>query len=262
MNYEKLRKELQSTEDKMGFLVSDKMTNEAELNIEKQMELVALSVEFLSDEEKKELFNCPFYSNKLQCIFKRVILSSVINEDIFLQMLFDDKVSGEFDIIEDIKPLIEQKSDKVIKQVLFNLDFIKRHTDGHSVYMADIIKKLTEESRIKFLKNKDITLFYMSRDFVVELICTLSNDEEKKSIMQIYELENNLEIIKTFCYENIKDYVLKNKLFKADIMDILHVLDTQNLKNFIIMHRDYLKQNDIFPYEIISNCAPRKGQVI
>ena len=198
MNYEKLRKELQSTEDKIGFLVSDKMTNEAQLNIEKQMKLVALSVEFLSDEEKKELFNYPFYSNKLQCIFKMVILSSVINEDIFLQMLFDDKVSGKFDIIQDIKPLIEQKSDKVIKQVLFNLDFIKRHTDGHSVYMTDIIKKLTEESRIEFLKNKEITLFYMPRDFVVELICTLSNDEEKKSIMQIYELENNLEIIKTF----------------------------------------------------------------
>ncbi len=258
MNYEKLRKELQSTEDKIGFLVSDKMTNEAELNIEKQMELVALCVEFLSDEEKKELFNCPFYSNKLQCIFKRVILSSVINEDIFLQMLFDDKVSGEFDILQDIKPLIKQKSDKVKKQVLFNLDFIKKHTDGHSVYMTDIIKTLSEESKIEFLKNKEISLFYVPGDYIAELICTLSNDEEKKSIMQIYKLENNLKIIKTFRYENIRDYILKNKLFKADIMDILHVLDTQNLKNFIIMHRDYLKQNDIFPYEIISNLSTEK----
>lgn len=260
MNYEELREKLQATEDKIAFLVSDEMTKEAESDIYRQMELVDLSVECLSDVEKKELFDYPFYSYKLSFNFKLTILNSVINEDIFLQMLFDDKVSGEFDILQDIKPLIKQKSDKVKKQVLFNLDFIKKHTDGHSVYMTDIIKTLSEEPKIEFLKNKEISLFYVPGDYIAELICTLSNDEEKKSIMQIYKLENNLKIIKTFRYENIRDYILKNKLFKADIINILQILDTQNLRNFIIVHKDYLKQNNIFPYEIISE-LPTKKQI-
>lgn len=162
-------------------------------------------------------------------------------------------VKGFLGLISEF--LNDEEKDSAIKQLLHNQDYIKKHKIG-DYKLYEIISILSESARIEILQDTDLVAnrLHLSDDSIAVLIKGLSDEDEKKTMLETYKLPNNLKvyIMNTLNSDTKIDILLKQDSFnKYYRIEILRSLDIENLSKFLKQHRDFCSENDIHPYEII-----------
>lgn len=250
MNAQDLRKLLEQTDDKLSILASIETLDKYEL---KAKELFDLINDFLSDEEKLQLFNYSHFK-QFEGWIKCRIINLVSDEQIILQMISDDNIMDgvKNDQIVDI---MKNMGDIGKKQLLYNQDFLKKHqiSNYDSKY---IVSSLSEEAKTEILMDIDLikNKLHLEDYEITGLVKELSSEKAKDRAIGIYQFENyqKIDVLKTCSNKHKLDILLKEKDFnKFNITDILQTLDAKTLGKFLVEHKEFCSEKGIYPYEII-----------
>lgn len=251
MNAQDLRTLLEQTDDKLTILASSETFKNYDITVKEFLDLVS---DFLSDEEKLGLFD---YSHFMQFKgwIKGEIIELISDENILLQILSNDNIMNGVEHYQ-IVDSIEKMSDGAKKQLLYNQDFMEKHQFSDNE-LIKIISGLSDDAREEILQNKDFIINRLHLDDyqIAQLVAELSNEDAKKTMLEIYELANYLkvQIIDTLNSSSKLTILLKENGFsKYDMIKIIQSLDIETLRDFLVQHREFCSENDIHPYEIIS----------
>ena len=247
MNAKDLRTLLEQSDDKFSILSSSETLEKYELTVKDFFDLIS---DFLNDEEKFRLLEFIQFKPWI----KGGIIGLISNENILLQILNNDTIMDGFENYQLIDIIIKM-NDSAKKQLLHNQDYVEKHQIG-DYELNKIISSLSDSARIEILQDTDLVANRLHlKDYrIAELVKGLSDEDEKKTMLEIYELPNYLkvDIINTLNSDTKIDILLKQDDFnKYDRIKILQSLDIENLSEFLKQHRDFCSENDIHPYEII-----------
>ena len=247
MNAQDLRTLLEQSDDKFSILSSSKTLKKYEFTDKELLDLIS---DFLNDEEKFRLLE--FIQFKLW--IKGGIIGLISDENILLQILNNDTIMDGFENYQ-LVDIIMKMNDSAKKQLLHNQEYVEKHQIG-DYELNKIISSLSDSARIEILQDTDLVAkrLHLQDYQIAELVKGLSDEDEKKTMLETYELPNYLkvDIINTLNSDTKIDILLKQNDFnKYDKIKILQSLDIENLCEFLKQHRDFCSENDIHPYEII-----------
>lgn len=226
----------------------------------KLTDFLDLISEFLSDEEKMELFNYKHFI-EFPIQIKYNILKSVSNETVLLQMLTNDIIMGDFEDSE-VSYIISQMSNSIKKQIICNENFIIKH-NFNSYTLRNIISSLSVVEKTQILSDINLinNVLHLTTAHITDLSQTLSDDNIKADIIELYQLDKyqKLYLLKTCS----NDYKQKVVLHDEDLsiyakIDLLSSLDTDALSNFLSMNYDFCNNCHISPHEIIKELSTEK----
>ena len=146
--------ELENSNDKLSiFADKDKLNNCSELSYS---DLVGLVRDFLTDEQKVQLFKFEHFTNTSSHVKSRIILSI---------------------------------SDSTAKLKLITNDEIMSGVDGYNA--LEIVQSLDESDKVQILKNVAFLEKYEIRDYEIEKIILSLGDEAKTKLVLDTELMQN-----------------------------------------------------------------------
>ena len=250
MNAQDLRSVLENSSDKFNILTDETVLSQYTLKVR---ELVELIDDFLSDEQKAQLFACDYYTKKSAFIRSEIIMT-----------ISDDKI--KFDLLKKFEMGSETNIDYVLSimnslsqdgkiQLLHTQDLLQQYHIT-TLQIENIVRSLSEEKQIEVLADKDFVQneLHISRDDIVEFILGFENKQIKLEMIDLYEFRNDqiANIIKTFTYDSKISILINNKyqLGKQDIKDIILTLNVNQLVDFIKEYEPFFTQNGISIYEI------------
>lgn len=250
MNAQDLRKLLEQTDDKLSIFASPETLNKYKLNVSEFFDLIS---DFLSDKEKLKLFDYSHFK-QFNTWIKGGIIGLVSDENTILQIINKDDIMNGF-VSYQIVDIIKKMNDSGKQKLLHNQDFIEKHQiDNYR--LKDIISSLTDEARVEILMDQDLILnkLHLADFQVTELVKGISSEEDKRRMLEVYELSNYLkiDIIKMFNSKSKIGILLEDSSFsKCDRIKILQSLDVETLSQFLVEHKAFGSENDIHPYEIV-----------
>lgn len=250
MNVKDLEKLLENTEDKLSAFSSENFLSEYNLSANLFIKVLK---EYLNDEEKAKLFEYTHFS-ELDFWIKKDIFSTIFDGDIKFKLLTNEKFSGtlkSYNIVE----LVKKSEDSVKKRFLYCKEFIERH-EIRDHELKSIISEMEKQAKFDVLSDKDFVKkgLELKNWQIADLILELSNNDEKKKLLNDYDLENHLKfkVISSLSNEDKIEFVLKEKDFrKLDCIDVLKTLDNEALGAFLKTQKEFLNENNISPFEII-----------
>lgn len=257
MTAQDLRELLEKTHDKLSIFASHETLSKCEISVKELFELIS---DFLTDEEKLKLFDYSTFMQFEGCI-KCGIIELVSDENIILQMMSNDNIMNG---VEDyqIFNIMKKMSDSGKQQLLYNQEFIESHQIAN-YDLKNIIDSLTDETRAEILTDIDLIRGKLHlEDFqIIELAKGLLSEEAKSKIIEIYQLSayQKIDIINTFNNNSKLGILLGEESFsKYNRMQVLETLDTETLSKFFIQHKEFCREHDIHPYEIICRLDSEK----
>ena len=252
MNAQDLRNLLEQSNDKFSILADRETLKNYEIRVN---EFLGLIKDFLNDDEKLKLFNYPNYlqfKNPIKC----GIINTVSDENIKFQMLTNDNITKDFSSFQ-IVDIIETMSDTKKQALLYKQDFLEKHQIS-SYDSAKILLSCSEEKRAEILSDSNlITNTLKLEDYrISKLITSLAKDEDKIKVLDMYQLEDyqKIDVLKT-CNDNYKINVLlkQNEFSRYNILDLLTSVDSNNLGQFFLEHKEFCHNNNIRPFEIVKS---------
>lgn len=250
MNAQDLRISLEKAKDKMSIFKDEEGMLKYELKVR---ELLDIIVEFLTDEEKKELTNFPFFQ-RMTSFIQGKIIKLITDDKIKIQLLTDSKICDVFstyDIIDIIKTL----SSNGVKQLLYNQKFIEKYKFSEYQF-KDIILGLDDKTKEEILLDKNLMIeqLKLSEITMEDIIKSLTTDEAKIRMLNNIELSpySQVRIITTLSNDKKIKMLLEEKSFnKFHRIEILKSLDVEALCEFLKSNKNFCTENDISPYEIV-----------
>ncbi len=252
MNAQDLRNLLEQSNDKFSILANRETLKNYEIRVN---EFLSLIKDFLNDDEKFKLFSYPHYL-QFKSHIKRGIINTVSDENIKFKMLTDDNITKDFSNFE-IVDIIETMSDTKKQALLYKQDFLEKHQVS-SYDSAKILLSCSEEKRAEILLDSNLIINTLKlEDYrISKLITSLARDEDKIKILDMYQLEDyqKIDVLKT-CNDNYKINMLlkQNKFSRYNILDLLTSVDSNNLGQFFLEHKEFCHNNNIRPFEVIKS---------
>ena len=259
MSLQNIRSLLEQTDDKISIFSDADLINNSGIS---RQQLVDLINEFLSDEEKLSLLNTPRYI-KANELLRRNIVESISEGNILLQVIKNETLLEGFSRF-DVVRIFSRMDDAAKMELLRNKDFIQKY-EINSYELQDIIVSLDEDAKKELLlDNEWITNDLNISDYSITKIAQKSSSEEvKKIILDKYDLKNyyKVDILKSYNENSRIDLMMKDDtLWDFTITDVLSSLNIENLSQFIINHREYLKEKNIVPSKIICKLSAEKQE--
>ena len=257
MNAQDLRKLLEQSEDKMNIFKDAETIFQYDLKV---VEFLNIITDFLTDEEKKELVNCPFFENLSKYVQYRII-ELISDDNIKLQFLKNSDNTDNISIY-DVIDVIKTLSSNSIKQLLYDPNFME--TYNFSEYqLKDIILRLDDKTKEEVLFDKSLIIerFKLSELSIEDIIKSLTTDEAKKRMLNNIKLSEYAQVRIITAMNNdekIQMILGENEFNKYQIIDILKSLDVVALCEFLKNNKTFCSENDIHPYEIVMKLEDEK----
>lgn len=230
MEQQTLKSLVEKSTDKLGVFTDPSKLDLVNFNFD---ELISVINEFLSDEEKRTILEAEnrrklsIYLNLTICPNKIIDkILPTISSSVVMQIIQDSNLLEKYDFSSgEIRKIIENLDDKTKIELLFNEDFVKNKLKLNEFDISIIIETLEDES----MKLKMIEYY---------------------EIMSIYHIEI---ILTSFTSESIKSILLEGKYVwvKEDIPGLVALMDVNHIVSFLIENKDFLTQNNIYPFSII-----------
>ena len=254
MNSQDLRILLEQTDDKLSIFASSETLNKYEITFKEFFDLIS---DYLSDEEKVRLLDLM----QFEAWIKNGIIGLISDRNMLLQILSNDTIMNGFKNYQ-IVDIVLKINDSAKIQLLYNQDFIEKHQIG-DYELNKIISSLSDGAKVEILRDTELIVneLHLGNYQIAELVKGLSDEDAKKTMLELYELPNYLkaDIINTFNSDSKLDILLKKDDFnKDDRMKILQSLNIETLCEFLKQHKTFCSDNDIYPYEIICKLDAEK----
>ena len=155
--------------------------------------------------------------------------------------------------IQELKKTLEQKSDKM------SIASSKEEKEKYKKDIMDIILNLTEEDIIELLNDVNFVTnrlhILIDTAKIIDIIMLVHSEHKQKEITDMYQLE---PMQKSFIISKFKDEEYKiNILFEDKSLKqlekviILQSLEIETLIKFFAEHKNYFRENNIHPYDIV-----------
>ena len=250
MNAQDLRNLLENSNDKFNMLIDEALLSQYTLKIR---ELVELVDDFLSDEQKAQLFAFDYYQKRSPFIKSQIILT-ISDDKIKLGLLKKFEIKSEMDV-DYILSIMKSLSPDGKIQLLHEQDLLQQYNITTS-QIENIVESLSEEKQIELLADKDFVQneLHVSIDNIFKLVLGFKNEQRKLNMLDLYEFSNNQieSILKTFSCKNRITILIENKyqLGRQNIKNVISTFNVDQLVDFLKDDRQFLEQNDIYVYEI------------
>lgn len=256
MDVNKLRDLLVKSDNKFEILVDIETFKKYNVKVS---ELCDLIDEFLNDEEILKLFDYQLFNN-LDAWKKNQIINEISNKDVLVKVLKDDNIIenlGKYNIVKIIKKISDDEKEKILNQG----EFLENY--GFSIFeKKEIINSLSEDAKFKILSDKE--LIYKKMNIteyeIIELVAELEKEEEKKKLVEIYDLKSNamVNIVKTYSDLSKEKFLLENPDLSNYVKkSILASFEVSSLIDFINNHHLEIK-GKINVYEIVNKLDEEK----
>jgi len=248
MDAKDFRKALEKSEDKLK-MFSEEETDKYDITYQDVFDAIR---DFLSDEEILKLFKYPKFIN--MSAHKKMKIINFIKDKKTQEAIFeDDNITKGFDG-HDIVRVLNEISDSAKKQMLYKEDFIKKYKLT-PVNLENIIESMSDENKEQILRDKKwVKEKWFLEEMLGYIIASIESEEKKKDLLKEYDLEEymQIDIIKTFSQNTIKEHILKGEFSSGHTKSLLRALEGKNLKDFFINNKDFLEEKNIKPHEIIA----------
>lgn len=254
MNLNNLRKLLikrilKKSSDKFSIFIDKRKLSKYDLN---EAEIIDLINEFLSDEQKAELFNFDYYKNASLYMRKRIV-ETVSSSNIRADLIQKSNIVLELESYESDKIIASLEDNDKIKILNNSQISQKLGKDGITI----LINSLCDKKKQEVLLDEEFVLNKLNLTIVeiINFTKRLKTEKAKLKIIEIYNIKKNddiLEIVETLSDEIKTEIILKNKynFEKCHLIMLASTLSTNGLVDFLKNSEDFLEKNRINPYEI------------
>lgn len=257
MSTQDYRNLLEQSNDKLSIFADVENIHKCKPKLTDFLDLIS---EFLSDEEKLELFNYKHFMEFPKQI-KYNILKSVSNETVLLQMLTNDIIMGDFEY-NDVSYIISQMSNNIKKQIIYNEDFIIKHNLSNYT-LRNVISSLSNADKSQILNDTNLVnnVLHLTVENIIDLSQDLTDDNLKIGIIELHQLDyhQKLDLLKTCS----NDYKQKVVLYDEDLdiydkISLLGSLDIDALSDFLSRNYDFCNICHISPHSIVKRLTNEK----
>ena len=213
MDINDLRKLLEESADKVSILTDKSELKKYKFSIAELKELINT---LLNDKEKVSIFNYNIFSDD---IVNSEIIDTISDENVKLQVLCNSNIPEWKRVQIIIKMSNNAKMKVLMDEKKYGIEF-----GGE-----DIISSFDESIKVKILSNPKI-----SRDML--------NLDDSQITKLVKSLNENNNKIKCLLGKNFNPYFS---------VEILETLDEKTLSSFFKQNKDFYKQNNVKPYDVI-----------
>lgn len=250
MDVQDLRKLLEKADHKLSIFASAETLKQYNFNKKEFFDLIR---DFLSDQEISKLFEYSHFQ-QFETWIKGEIIDIVSDENIKLQMISNDNIISSFDTYQ-IVDIIKRLCDTGKNKYLHNQELIEKHSLSN-YELKNIISSMGDASKAEILKDKKLVTdkLHLENYQITELTKQLTSENTKRTVLQMYQLENlfMIDIISTFSNKSKLEIILEEKRFyKHENIQLLSLLDINMLSEFIKTNKNFLTEKDIKVYEIV-----------
>lgn len=249
MEAKELRKKLEKSSDKFSIFFNKRILTQSSLTAK---ELVDLIHDFLTDEQKVNLFELSHFRN-LSSDIKALIAKDISDDNLKLGLLSNSNFMSNLESFR-LKDILKSLGNFGKMQILHQPSFLEEHD------IIDIAKELIEtlgdEEKQQILSDRNLVENELKIHTINigPLIASLSNESEKTRLIELYGFEKSIAAIVwiTFSDESKKKILLEHQ-YKLDIYDIKNLIlsmSTDGIIAFLRDHKTFLAQNKLKPYQI------------
>ncbi|MBP3831352.1 MAG: hypothetical protein ILA02_03150 [Clostridia bacterium] len=253
MNLDDLRQLLNKSNNKLDIFGNTEILKQCQFSFNQLYELI---VEFLTDSEKLQLFNYPLYMNMTP--YKRNdILNLISDSKILLSALLNENIINGFSSF-DLQQIVQKKLEDSEKFSLLNTpNWFKTH-NILTYIISDIIEKMENPTKYQILSNKELVInsLHLENYILVNLVASLDNEEQKKSLLKLYDFPEHLlpDIVKTFSDKSKLNFLIENPKLRNHLK--ITIITTFSLDYLFDYMNNYARSASIIPYKITIDLEP------
>ena len=175
----------------------------------------------------------------------------ISDSEVLLNALQDEEKIKDFSNW-NLDELVKKLNDSDKEKLLNEPDWFKNHGFLEN-QVSEIIIGIEANTQKHILANSTLILekLQLKNNNIANIIATLDKDEDKNKLIDIYQLEEYLQvkIVTTYSDKNKEKFLASSELKKINKISILKSFDIDNLITYINNHKTDL--SDLAVYEII-----------
>lgn len=250
MNTQDLRKILEESKNKFNIFADRSVLAQYSLTVADLLQLVK---DFLSDEEKGQLFELEHFK-KLPSHVRCRILQEISNSEIKLAILENASAVSDLENYH-ILALIQSLDSNSKLKILHNSKFLEEH-EIKNYDINKIVTGLDDDAKLTIITDISFTKDELHlKDYqIADAISSLQSEEAKLQLIDRYDFKKYqiMDILKNFSDKSKESIILNNKygLERNHLVEIIAILSSDSLVQFIRNNKKFMEQNGITPYRI------------
>lgn len=258
MNALDLKNLLEDAEDKFAIFSDRNTLIKYNCNF---AELLSLISDFLTDEQKKALFDLEHFKRFPPSI-RAAIIQTINNHEYRAELIENPDVASDFNEYNVIK-MVESLDDNAKIRILYNQEFRKKYNMGKNK-VRQLIASLSEVNKQEVLRDTEFSQENLENWQIREIIKELKEEKDKLEMLELYDFKDWQieEILETFTDESKIAIVLENKYgFKnADLISLISSFSIDSLLVFLKDNQEYLEKKGIKPHKITRRLNKEKQE--